>query len=91
MLVAGLWALGTATALAVTLPSVQPGKDFDGLNNMFQISFALPWSLLPVGSRDHVRDTWVAAGMGLLNAGLIYRWMAVRKARACVCATARRW
>lgn len=79
LLVAGLWAVGTVVALIITLPSVQPGKDFDGLNNMFQIPFALPWFLLPIGSQDHVRDAWVAAGMGLVNAGLIYWWIGIRK------------
>jgi hypothetical protein len=63
-------------ALIVTLPAVAPSKDFDGLNNLFQIPFALPWFLLPVVTRDHVLDAWITAGMGLLNAALIYARLA---------------
>jgi hypothetical protein len=69
------WAVGTTVALIVTLPAVQPDKDFDWLNNMFQIPFALPWFLLPIGSRDHVRDAWVTAGFGCLNSVLVHFWV----------------
>lgn len=72
ILIAGLWAVGTLVALAYTLPAVQPGKDFDGLNNMLQIPFALPWFLLPIGTADHVRDAWVTGLMGLLNSVLLF-------------------
>jgi len=67
-------------ALAVTLPAVQPNKDFDGLNNALQIPFAVPWFLLPIASSDHVRDAWIAAGMGLVNASLMYWWLSRRGA-----------
>jgi hypothetical protein len=46
--------------------------DFDGLNNLFEIPFALPWFLLPIGGIwSHQIDAWIAAGMGWLNALLI--------------------
>ena len=80
--VAGLWALGTIVALVVTLPVVQADRDFDGLNNMLQIPFALPWFLLPIGTSNHVLDAWVVAGMGLVNAALIYVWLERRRRNA---------
>ena len=73
--------MGTIVALVVTLPAVQPDKDFDGLNNLFQIPLALPWFLLPtplLTGDSHVVDAWVAAGWGLLNAGLIFAWISRR-------------
>ena len=75
ILIAGLWAVGTLVALAHTLPAVQPGKDFDGLNNLLQIPFALPWFLLPLGTTDHVRDAWVAGLLGVLNSALLFLWL----------------
>ncbi|MGQ0434171.1 MAG: hypothetical protein ACT452_17425 [Microthrixaceae bacterium] len=78
---AALWALGTVAALLITLPYVQPGVDFDGLNNMFQVPFALPWFLLLTGSNDHVRDTWMLAGVGLVNSAIIYCAIRFRRPR----------
>lgn len=79
-LLSGAWAAGTIIALAVTLPAVGTDKDFDGLNNALQIPFALPWFLLPVATSDRLLDAWIAAGMGLVNAALIYRWLSRRSA-----------
>jgi len=62
-MIAGAWAVCTAAALAATLPGVQFDKDFDGLNNLLPIPFALPWFLLPVGTSSHSLDAWIAAGM----------------------------
>ena len=70
---AALWALCTIGALLITLPSVQPGQDFDGMNNLFQIPFSLPWILLPIGTDNHQFDAFLAAGMGFVNSGLILR------------------
>jgi hypothetical protein len=62
--------MGVAIALVTTLMSVD--DDFDGLNNLYQIPFALPWFLVPIGgiwSRE--TDAWIAAAMGWFNAALI--------------------
>lgn len=72
-LVTGAWIVGTAIALVVTLASLSR-DDFDGLNNLWQIPFALPWFLLPAFGSNAVQ-AWIAAAMGLLNALLIYRWL----------------
>jgi len=67
------WRAGRA---ADALRSLQR-DDFDGLNYFFQIPFALPWLLIPIGGIwSHETDTWIVAGYGLLNAGIIYRWIA---------------
>ena len=72
--------MGTIGALVVTLDSLQ-SDNFDGLNNILQIPFALPWFLIPIGivTNNHVVDAWVTAAMGLLNAALIYWWWAHRQ------------
>jgi hypothetical protein len=55
---------------------------FDGLNNLIQFPFGLPWMLLPMPAltRSHVADAWFDAGWGCLNAFLIYRWISRRQA-----------
>lgn len=70
----GCWIVGVAFALVVTLWSLEH-QGFDGLNNMFQIPFALPWVLLPmwVGSST-VAFAWIAAGGGVFNGALIFMW-----------------
>jgi hypothetical protein len=77
---AGAWAIAVGLALVVTLESLAE-NDFDGLNNVWQIPFALPWFLLPIGTADHVQDAWMVAGLGWLNAVIVYIWM-VRRRRA---------
>jgi hypothetical protein len=69
--IAAVWSVAVAIALVSTLNSL--GKDdFDGLNNMLQIPFALPWFLLPIGGIwSHEVDAWIAAAMGWFNALLI--------------------
>ena len=76
-LVAGAWTVCVIGALAVTLNSLSHDS-FDGLNNLYQIPFALPWFLIPIAGRDHVLDAWVTAAMGLVNAAVIYVWMSRR-------------
>lgn len=71
LVVAIVWVAGTAVGLASTLESLRT-DDFDGLNNMLQIPFALPWFLIPIGTSDHVRDAWVVAAMGLANAVILF-------------------
>ena len=73
--VAALWALGVAGALAFTLAGIRSGN-FDGLNNATQMPFALPWLLIPIGTRDQVVNAWELAACGWLNAVLIYMWIA---------------
>ena len=43
-----IWTVAVGVALAITLRSLST-DDFDGLNNFWQIPFALPWFVLPVG------------------------------------------
>jgi len=60
------WSLAVAGALAVTLDSLAT-EDIDGLNNILQIPFALPWFLLPLPGLtgwSNETDAWVTAGMG---------------------------
>lgn len=65
-------------ALVVTLHSLRT-EDFDGLNNLFQIPFALPWFLIPIGGIwSHETDAWVAAGMGWFNGLLILTLLPAR-------------
>lgn len=78
ILVGGVWAIGTVLALVATLQSLAH-TDFDGLNNAFQIPFAMPWFLLPIGGTDHVVNAWVAAAFGLANSGFIFLWLALRQ------------
>ena len=67
-----------AIALWTTLDSLST-SDFDGLNNMLQIPFALPWFVIPIGGIwSHEVDAWVAAGYGWLNALILYGWIARR-------------
>lgn len=73
--VAGLaWAALVALALMTTLSAFRH-DEFDGLNNMAQIPLGLPWILIPMSTSDHVRDAWVAAGWGWLNAVLVAWWV----------------
>jgi hypothetical protein len=80
VLIASCWVVGTLVALITTLQSLST-DDFDGLNNMLQIPFALPWFLIPIPAltNNHVVDAWITAGMGLLNAALIYWWIDQRQ------------
>lgn len=79
--VAVAWAVLVGVALMWTLDSLRT-EDFDGLNNMFQIPFALPWLLFPapaVFGQSYEADAWVTAGMGWFNAVLLVflvpRWI----------------
>jgi hypothetical protein len=47
--VGALWSIGVAAALWATLTSLRT-SDFDGLNNILQFPFALPWLLIPIAS-----------------------------------------
>lgn len=67
---ASVWSLGTALALVSTLDSLSR-NDFDGLNNLLQIPFALPWFLIPIGTSNHVVDAWVVALFGWFNAAIL--------------------
>jgi hypothetical protein len=70
-LIAVAWSIAVAIALVSTLNSLET-DDFDGLNNLLQIPFALPWFLLPIGGIwSHQVDAWIAAAMGWFNALLI--------------------
>jgi len=66
-----LWCSLVAVALVWTLQGISPSHPFDGLNNMFQIPFALPWFLLPIGVQSQKTDAWIAAAQGGLNGVLI--------------------
>ena len=75
-----VWSLAVAGALATTLHSLRT-EDFDGLNNMSQVPFALPWFLLPlpaVTGWSYEADAWVVAGMGWLNGLILGLWIALR-------------
>jgi hypothetical protein len=75
---AGVWTAFVVLGLIATLQSLAH-DDFDGLNNMLQIPFAMPWFLLPVaGLWSHEVDAWVVAGYGLLNAAIIFVVMSKR-------------
>lgn len=74
-LVPPVWAAGTIAALIVTLSSLHT-NDFDGLNNITQLPFALPWLLFPTAIwTSHYQDAWVLAAEGLLNAGILHIWL----------------
>ena len=75
--VALVWTALVAAALLVTLDSLRT-DDFDGLNFIFQIPFALPWLLIPIGIGfpiggigSHETDAWIFAGFGWLNGFLL--------------------
>ncbi len=80
LIVTALWILGVAVALWGTLESLSHSS-FDGLNNMFQIPFALPWFVLPIPAlvHNHQTEAWIDAGWGCLNAFLIYTWISRRR------------
>jgi hypothetical protein len=66
-----VWCSMVAVALSSTLDSLR-SSSFDGLNNMFQLPFALPWLLIPVGAFwSNETDAWIIAAMGWLNGLLI--------------------
>jgi hypothetical protein len=72
-----VWSLLVAGALAATLDSLR-SSDFDGLNNLLQIPFALPWFLLPLPSItdwSNQTDAWALAGMGWLNGVILALWV----------------
>ena len=75
--VAMVWLVFVAVGLVTTLKSLRH-DDFDGLNNMLQVPLALPWWLVVPSLWGHTVDAWVTAGLGTVNAGLIYilvsRW-----------------
>lgn len=66
-----------AIGLVTTLQSLTD-DDFDGLNNMLQIPFALPWWLVVPAPWSHTVDAWATAGLGVINAAIVYvvisRW-----------------
>ncbi len=71
MVAAGIWAVLVVGALVTTLQSLRT-DDFDGLNNMLQIPLALPWFLIVPSVGSHVADAWIVAGLGMVNAVLLY-------------------
>lgn len=80
-----VWSLCVGGALVATLHSLR-AEPFDGLNNLFQIPFALPWFLIPIGGIwSHETDAWIAAGMGWFNGLLILMflpaWLSRRRER----------
>lgn len=71
---AGLWCCAVSVALLATLSSLDDDS-FDGLNNLFQVPFALPWFLLPLPAWfdwSSAADAWAVAAMGWLNGLLLY-------------------
>lgn len=80
---AGIWCIAVAAALALTLRSLRHDA-FDGLNNLFQIPFALPWFLLPLPALlgdSHQTDAWLTATMGWFNGWLLFVALARRSRR----------
>jgi hypothetical protein len=75
-----LWAAGTIGALPTTIYSLRH-HDFDGLNNFWQIPFALPWVAVPGGGvwTTPFQQAWMSAAYGLLNAVLLRRRLVRRK------------
>jgi hypothetical protein len=68
-----VWSLLVAGALVATLDSLRT-SDFDGLNNILQIPFALPWFLLPLPamkSWSYETDAWAVAAMGWMNGAIL--------------------
>lgn len=65
-----VWFAGVACGLVLTLASLRE-TEFDGLNNLAQIPFALPWWLVVPAGEDHVVNAWVTAGLGVINGLLI--------------------
>jgi hypothetical protein len=84
VIVATVWVLCVVGALVVTLRSFEH-SDFDGLNNMFQIPLAVPWFflpvILPIDTSDSVRNAWMDAGFGLVNAAILYALIARTRPR----------
>lgn len=81
-----IWSALVGAALMATLDSLRT-DEFDGLNNVLQIPFALPWCLIPIGDRwSHETDAWIVAGMGWFNGLLILAlaptWIARRRRHA---------
>ncbi len=58
-------------ALVVTLRSLSK-HGYDGLNNMLQVPLTLPWWFVVPARGSHTVDAWMTAGLGLLNAVLLY-------------------
>lgn len=74
-----LWISGTIVGLVLTLNALE-NSDFDGLNNIYQIPFALPWFILPTANLfTHEQDAWIVAAEGLLNAVIISIWLRARR------------
>lgn len=71
MVVAATWVVLVVGALVATLQSLGT-DDFDGLNNMLQIPLALPWFIIVPSVGSHVADAWIVAGLGMLNAVLLF-------------------
>jgi hypothetical protein len=70
------WSVAVGLALVSTLNSLH-SDDFDGLNNILQIPFALPWFLIPIGGIwSHEVDAWIAAGFGWFNGLFILLFLA---------------
>jgi hypothetical protein len=65
------WAVLVVGALVATLESLRT-DDFDGLNNMLQIPLALPWFFVVPSVGSHVGDAWIVAGLGMVNAVLLF-------------------
>ena len=75
--IAVLWAIGVAVALRATLDSLRT-EAFDGLNNLSQFPFGLPWVMLPligIFGWSYETSAWVDAGWGWLNAVLVLLYL----------------
>ena len=68
---ATVYASLVVAALVVTLRSLSK-HGFDGLNNVLQVPLALPWWFVVPAPGSHTVDAWMTAGLGLLNALLLY-------------------
>jgi hypothetical protein len=66
----GIWAVLAFGALLQTLRSLDT-SGFDGLNNMLQVPFSLPWWLVIPAPSSHFADAWLTFAMAMVNAVLI--------------------
>jgi hypothetical protein len=67
-------------ALLNTLRSLR-SEEFDGLNNFLQVPLAMPWFLLIRTGTNRSFNAFVDAGLGMVNASLLYAFLRLREAR----------
>lgn len=78
-LVAVLWAFGSVSASLLTWLN-ENRRDFDGLNNLWQLLFAFPWALLPTANwGPRGLDFWILAIEGIINAYILHWWFKMRE------------